>query len=397
MRTEGKITSPDDQKVFDDYYRWRIAEMTWADNLSKLTEKRLRFKRFDLIPSGKSPERQYHDKLNEKLLTVLQKIVRSDEYHPAVRTNFTLLIGMLDQKEEGADESPVIVPLPDALPVLVSMARDPKLPDCVHIPALLGVMRHAEFEMTPAVRKEALVPLLVEIVAAKQPVGGGTVEGHGWMRRRGAEALGAVATKWPEANIPQVAAALQSLIADEEASLVSRSEGAKGVGSLDRAVLNGNAGAIAQSIGGLAVAVAKRGPVPETAKVGNDYLTYLSLCLLTGLKGSEPTRGLQAAAGDNETKEFIRELTKKVDEMLVITTDQRLQESTRIERLESLGDRLEEWLKKAGLKLARRLVDDFVRARLALAGAFRFVGQKDLPWSLRQGCDERRCWCRHCA
>ncbi len=39
--------------------------------------------------------------------------------------------------------------------------------------------------------------------------------------------------------------------------------------------------------------------------------------------------------------------------MLSVTTDQKMQEPTRIERLDTLGDRLAEWLKKAGLKLAR--------------------------------------------
>ena len=51
-------------------------------------------------------------------------------------------------------------------------------------------------------------------------------------------------------------------------------------------------------------------------------------------------------------RRFINELIKKIEEMLSVTTDPKMQEPTRIERLDSLGDRLEEWLKKAGLKVA---------------------------------------------
>jgi hypothetical protein len=354
MLTSGKFANPDDQKLFDEYFRWRIAEMTWAENLSKLSTMRQRFKKLDLGVSGRAPEPTVHDKLNTTLLNVLQNIAKNDGYHPAVRCNCVLLINLLDQKEEQGAGGVGVVPLPEALPVLVRMSKDPKLRDCVRIPALLGVARHAEFEIPAAARKgdEGVVPLLIEIVGAKQPIGDGTIGGHGWLRRRGAETLGTVAIKWPEANTPQVAGALLSLVGDDEASLVSRSEAAKSVGAIERGALNGNAGTIAQSIGGVAVAVAKRGPVSETAKLGTDYLTYLYLGLLTGLKGTEANRGLTPAAGDAETKEFIRELTKKVEEMLSVTTDPKMQEPTRIERLDTLGDRLAEWLKKAGLKLA---------------------------------------------
>ena len=351
--TSGKFTNPDDQKNFDEFYRWRIAEMTWAENLPKLTGMRQRFKKFDLNASGRAADPTVHDKLNTMLLNVMQNIAKNDGYHPAVRCNCVLLINLLDQKEEQAGGAGV-VPLPEALPVLVRLSKDPKMRDCVRIPALLGVARHAEFEIPAAARKgdDGVVPLLIEIVGAKQPIGDGTVGGHGWLRRRGAETLGTVAVKWPEANTPQVAGALLSLVGDDEASLVSRSEAAKSVGAIERGALNGNAGTIAQSIGGVAVAVAKRGPVSETAKLGTDYLTYLYLGLLTGLKGTEANRGLTPAAGDAETKEFVRELTKKVEEMLSVTTDPKMPEPTRIERLDTLGDRLAEWLKKAGLKLA---------------------------------------------
>ncbi len=57
--------------------------------------------------------------------------------------------------------------------------------------------------------------------------------------------------KWPEANTPQVAGALFRFVGDEEASLVSRSEAAKSVGAIERGALTGNAGAIAQAIGGV--------------------------------------------------------------------------------------------------------------------------------------------------
>jgi hypothetical protein len=353
LRQSGKFVTPEDQKTFDDYYRWRIAEMTWAENVSKLAEKRLKFKRLDLTPSGKAPDQTFHTKLNEKLLSVLQNIAKSEDYHPAVRANAVLLIGALDQKEETSPGGVGVIPLAEALPVLVSMSKDPKLPDCVRIPALIGVARHAEFEVPAAARKDAVVPLFVEIVGSKQPIGNGDLGGHGWLRRRGAESIGVVALKWPESNTPAVAAALLSLIGDDNASLVSRSEAAKSVGAIERSVLNGNAGVIAQAIGSTAVAVAKRGPVPDTAKLGTDYLTYMYLGLLTGLKGMEPNRGLLPAASDADTKQFVSDLIKKVDEMLSVTMDLRLPEQTRIDRLGTLGDRLEEWLKKAGLKLAR--------------------------------------------
>ena len=272
--------------MFDDYFRWRIAEMTWVENLPKLSDKRVKLKR-DLVQAGKIPDSPVHEKLNEKLLSVLQSIAMSDDYHPAVRCNCALLIGMLDQKrgDGHAGQRPAWFRCRMLCWVLVSMANDPKLLDCVRISALLGVARHSEHDMAPPERKK-LIELFIGLVGTKQPGGVGTIGGNGWLRRRAAEGLGTVAIKWPEANTPQVVGALLSLMADEEASLVSRSEAAKSLGAIDRGALNANAAELAKSVGGVAVAIAKRGPVADTAKLGIDYLSYLYLGLLTGLKGA---------------------------------------------------------------------------------------------------------------
>jgi hypothetical protein len=352
------------EKIFNEFYRFRIAELTWLDNLPLLTKKRQDFKKRDLPTSGNAPDQTVHDRLNGMLLNALRSLASNETYHPAARLNCMLLIASLDQKEPDFQGKGAI-PLPAALPVLKQFAEDEKMLDAVRIAALQGLGRHCEAAVVnPAadiksdVRKNLVMPLLRDLVESKAGktspgAGKGTVGGRQWMRNQAAITIGVVADKWPEANDPATGLVLQQMIKDQEANLLSRCEAANSLGSMDKVVFNGNARAMAHSLGELAVDVCKKGPVPESAKVGNEYLTYSYLRVLHGLKNPEkPGRGLASAAPDAPTKSFIDDLSRRIDDMVQISNDAKLQDPTRIERLVSAGDRLQEWLKKTNTNLA---------------------------------------------
>lgn len=342
ITNDGKFNTPDDQKVFDEYYRWRVAEMTWIENLAELPKKRDKFKRQDLSLSSKAPDLLTHSTLNAMLLNAAANIARSDIYHPVVRHNCMMLVAVLDEREPGTVSGPPPIPLPAALPVLMDTLSDAKQLECVRVAALFGIVRHTELEVAPDARKK-LLPLLVSLAGSKQQ---GGAAGQVWMRSRAAQALGNMSAKWPEANQPTTAAALHQLIGDEQASLSARCEASHSIGTLERSVFNGNATTIGNSIGRLAVDVAKKAPVAETGRLGNDALTYAFLRLLDGLKGTESGRGLLPAATEASAKAFMQELIRRVDELASVSSDSKLQDPVRIERLGSMGDRLQDWLKK---------------------------------------------------
>lgn len=349
---DGKFTLADDEKIFDDYYRFRIAELTWAENITDLPKKRGVFKKQDLSMSGRAAEPDVHTRLNKKLLDVLPNIALKDAYHPVVRYNCMALIAILDQAEP-AIGGVGAVPLPEALVRLKEAAADLGQIDVVRIAAMDGILRHCELEVAVPMRKE-LAPMLESIISEKKPSPVGTPAGQFWLRHRAAQALAQMAAKWPEANRPEAVTALQQLIGDEDAAYIFRADAAQAIGSLEKRVFKDGAALrdLSTLIGRLAIGIATKAPVPDAGKVNSENLTYCLLRTNSALKGQDPNRGLSAAAIEPSTRKFVTDLANKIDGLISTANDQRLNDSDRTVRLADEADRLNQWLEKSRTTLA---------------------------------------------
>ncbi|HEY5316252.1 MAG TPA: hypothetical protein VIK18_27230, partial [Pirellulales bacterium] len=349
---DGKFTLADDEKLFDDYYRFRIAELTWTENLTDLPKKRGVFKKNDLSMSGRAAEPEVHAKLNKKLLDVLPNIALKDAYHPVVRFNCMLLLGTLDQTEPAIGGVGAL-PLPEALVKLKEAAADAAQIDAVRIAAMDGILRHCELEVAAPMRKE-LVPVLQAIIAEKKPSAAGTPAGQLWLRHRAAQALTEMAAKWPEANQSDAVNALQQLVADEDAAFIFRADAAQGIGTLQKGVFKDGPALrdLSTLIGRLAIGIATKAPVPDAGKVNSENLTYCLLRANAALKGQDTGRGLVAAAVEPSTRKFVTDLANKIDGLISTANDQRLNDSDRTVRLADEADRLNQWLEKSRTTLA---------------------------------------------
>lgn len=350
---DGKFTQPEDAKIFDGAYLFRVAELTWNENLTDLPKKRGNFKTRDLAMCGKAPDQEVHTLLNKKLLEMVSNIAISDEYHPAVRYNCMLLIGQLDQIEPAINGTGA-VPLPEALVRLKQAAGDPKQIDAVRIAAMDGIVRHCELSVAEPVRRE-LAPMLEAIIADKKPSPVGTRDGQLWLRHRASQALAEMAAKWPEANRPEALAAFQQLLADEEAAFMFRADAAYGIGALEKTVFKNSATLrdVSMLLGQLAIGIATKAPVTDAGDVNREHLTYCLLHTNSAIKGHDPARGLAAAATEPSTRKFVVELAGKIDGLMSTANDKKAADADRANRLNDEAGRLNDWLEKSRTTLAR--------------------------------------------
>ncbi len=139
---------------------------------------------------------------------------KSISYHPAVRYNATLVIGMLDQQYAIENRRPP-KPLPQATKVLTfivdkATAGD-QFPPPVILGALIGLERHAEYRdaLEPGAA-DAMTAALLKLVNQEQPIQEMDREAYSWFRLRAASALAQLGNAGPNG---EVHAALIKLIA----------------------------------------------------------------------------------------------------------------------------------------------------------------------------------------
>ena len=167
---------------------------TTEKNLEELPKARDTFIK-SLEASAKNPAA--HALLLDVTHRELSKIVKDDGFHPAVRYNAILIIGLLNETEPNRATGTKQMPVPyvPALSTLVEELKKPGNNEAVRVGALLGVSRHVEWDnfkepkMQAPVRKE-IIDELNSIVNTNVPPAGRSAEGQTWLRRRALEALG---------------------------------------------------------------------------------------------------------------------------------------------------------------------------------------------------------------
>jgi hypothetical protein len=124
-----------------------------------------------------------------------QIVVADPPYHPAVRYNAVLILGMLDEKYavEGAANA-VPKPYPPATKILTSIVDSAttttRFPPPVILGALIGLERHAQYRdtMDPATAA-AMSTALVKFVNHDKPIQDMDPKAYAWLRLRAASAL----------------------------------------------------------------------------------------------------------------------------------------------------------------------------------------------------------------
>ena len=139
----------------------------------------------------------------------------NDNYHIMARYQAMIFIGELNQSLVGKP----VVPLPEALPVMVKAASNTQLPTAVRVAALLGIKRHADSTLPEEIKKPVANAMLA-LVKTKEPAGGESQEGQDWLRRRAADIAATLGLNTPEVKEIQALNAAAAMPAAAAAILV---------------------------------------------------------------------------------------------------------------------------------------------------------------------------------
>lgn len=160
--------------------------------------------RYDLFSRylWKTQGKTIQDDLTKLAFQAMQQIVvgRNPPYHPAVRYNAMLVIGMLDEQyaiDSGANRRPP-KPLPDANKFLVLAAKagiEGKIPPALLVGALIGLERHAQYHesLTPEAN-QAMAAVVLTIIDRDEPIQDVDRDVYAWMQLQAANVLANLGT-----------------------------------------------------------------------------------------------------------------------------------------------------------------------------------------------------------
>lgn len=182
---------------FTDYFtKFYFPDMTGAEDkdLGHLGEARYRlFKYYLWATSNEELQRD----LTNMAYDYMKNVVQDASYHPAVRYNAILVIGMLDEQYSDGRRPPK--PLQKAtrpLTAVVDMATTGnRFSPPVILGALIGLERHAQFHASlPPDAVTAMTAALVKLVTHDEPIQEMDRDAYAWMRIRAASALSKLGT-----------------------------------------------------------------------------------------------------------------------------------------------------------------------------------------------------------
>jgi hypothetical protein len=216
------------EEEFDAYYKnFALARWTIPENYASLPEYR-RELRNDLFAAKSGPP---YDRLLRMTLNFMTHI-SGPEYHPAVRFNAMLALGELNIRENPPGSKDPIVPLPDALKVLLGALKDSDS-DAVKVAALVGLLRHATIAAADPQARLAFggeaVPALLDL-AKSSPPPGRSADGHAWMRAMAIDVLAALRLTGADGSIVTT---LAGIAGDKNTPMLTRMAAARAIGALD--------------------------------------------------------------------------------------------------------------------------------------------------------------------
>ncbi len=277
---------------------------------------------------------QVHDHLNELALAYMNKLAKSNKYHPVVRYNAMLTIGELNSVES-TSQSP---PLADALPVLLAAVNDANQIEPVKIAALIGINRQVSPPglNNPQLQKDVLTAMLKVAVVARSAED--ATPGQQWMRMQAIEILGLLGVL---GNNNQVVQVLAGAISDSKATFSVRCAAAEALGKLKLAEASGlNAASLAKTLGKLMLDAcsAELKSVKETGTpVSRRRMKTRLSAAMEGLEGLKPLAKDQAQ---------MEELQKILDDLLKDLDNSRLADAELQKTAEGCQAKLKAWVEK---------------------------------------------------
>lgn len=208
LRSDLPLTGPE-QLAVDGYFNnfeFKVLTQTTPDDLEQLPKRRFDLFKLYILQTKNS---ENHKKLIDLTLAMMQQIVMNN-FHPLVRYNAMLIIGELNEQEVlRVGGSPTLPePYAAALNFIIDRVEDKNTSDPVRVAALIGLVRHLEWEPfrrpenpIPAPTRALLVGSLIKLAEMKTPPDGRSAEGQLWMRRRAVECLGLAGAITAPANI----------------------------------------------------------------------------------------------------------------------------------------------------------------------------------------------------
>lgn len=193
-----------DKAHFDEYFnKYYFPDMTKADeaDLGRLGESRFNlFKRFLWATNNAELQQDLTEMAFQKMKSIVTSKGISPPYHPAVRYNALLVIGLLDkQYSTGGSGAKPPVPLPEAnsfLTLIVNYGADDKpVPPTFVLGAVIGLDRHMQFrEGLPPEAVTAMTAALLKLATHDKPIQEMDPEAYAWIRMRAAGALAKLGT-----------------------------------------------------------------------------------------------------------------------------------------------------------------------------------------------------------
>jgi len=207
------------KKTLDDYFsNYYFPNMTLESQLGELSKNRENlFKQYLRVARVPAAQKL----LTDKTLFFMRGISRG-KFHPAVRYNAVLILGMLDEKvANGIGVKPV--PLPAGAKELLELLeqdefKSVKVPASIKLAALIGLQRHVRFGIDPQYA-DRLTKASLALIAQEEPPADLAPEIHHWIKCQAAKVLSRQFAAGPNA---EVQAAFTGMIADPHMSLEDR-------------------------------------------------------------------------------------------------------------------------------------------------------------------------------
>lgn len=370
----GEIPAEDDKK-FEEYFKFKIAELTWQKNLGKLASLRSAMNK-TLKDASKADATTMIDRLHRMLLDELPVVATNKGYHPASRFNAVLLLADLSREyAEGANPND---PLPEAVEPLRKVLLDESQDTAIRVGAFDGLVRHALSEKIADASRRTIIQDAIKLVRQKTPPEGQNANGHLWLRNAAVQMLGKLASSTPDAGTSEVALALYEMAAEPELKIWHRCEAAAMLGAMpaESGLPAARIPEATKTLGMLAATLYKIVPVPAPKPVAapkpaatpkadaaanggaekrpeeedkpkppkrekktptqarvqaGDNIDYYLNCVVHGLKGKSEKRGLYEKA-DQPTRELIDALVTKIEETKKQAKDKAIYEEADLRR-----------------------------------------------------------------
>ncbi|MDD3469353.1 MAG: hypothetical protein PHE53_05155 [Thermoguttaceae bacterium] len=165
-----------------------------------------------------------YDLLMQYGLDFANRVTQTSGYHPATVFNAILMVGEMNESEEGASPKP----LPKGLDFLAKVFQNDASTDAMRIASLIGLKRHAAAGISDANAKDAIQKKCLEI-AQTAVEADAAADGKNWLRVQAIQMLAAMKDAGKKA---ETAVELAKVIDDPQATAEVRMAAVMAIGSL---------------------------------------------------------------------------------------------------------------------------------------------------------------------